>query len=274
MSLSFGTKSGSCDSLNWRIRCGCNPCARQMRCTELTLTPTALAIIAAVQWVVSPGGSPRVNATVRSCTLVGSGGMREGRVLSRSRPAIPARMNRSCQRHTVTLLVPVRRMISLVPTPSAVSSTIRARHTCFCGLFRSLTSASSCHLSAALTPTVMPLRTLAPPRPTSIPHPDSYVRFWPLGALAITSVVSNPVWADRNVIETVLPFNAIILDSCTAEQVHFTGQETYSPSSTINNNTLHLTIHDTGQIDGVGQSTGAAYRISFDTNIEQNSEIP
>ena len=86
--------------------------------------------------------------------------------------------------------------------------------------------------------------------------------------------MSNPVWADRNVIETVLPFNAIILDSCTAEQVHFTGQETYSPSSTINNNTLHLTIHDTGQIDGVGQSTGAAYRISFDTNIEQNSEIP
>src|SRR6516165_10833276 len=184
MSLSFGTKSGSCDSLNWRIRCGCNPCARQMRCTELTLTPTALAIIAAVQWVVSPGGSPRVNATVRSCTLVGSGGMREGRVLSRSRPAIPARMNRSCQRHTVTLLVPVRRMISLVPTPSAVSSTIRARHTCFCGLFRSLTSASSCHLSAALTPTVMPLRTLAPPRPTSIPHPDSYVRFCPLGYIS------------------------------------------------------------------------------------------
>jgi len=28
----------------------------------------------------------------------------------------------------------------------------------------------------------MPLRTLAPPRPTSIPHRDSYVRFCPLAA--------------------------------------------------------------------------------------------
>src|SRR6516165_10018999 len=168
MSLSFGTKSGSCDSLNWRIRCGCNPCARQMRCTELTLTPTALAIIAAVQWVVSPGGSPRVNATVRSCTLVGSGGMREGRVLSRTRPATPARMNRSCQRHTVTLLVPVRRMISLVPAPSAVNSTIHARQTCFCGLFRLLTIASSRARSASFTATV------------SYHVRDSYVRFYPL----------------------------------------------------------------------------------------------
>jgi hypothetical protein len=30
---------------------------RQIRCTELTLMPTALAIIAAVQWVASLGGS-------------------------------------------------------------------------------------------------------------------------------------------------------------------------------------------------------------------------
>ncbi len=50
-----------------------------------------------------PGGSPSVKATVRSCTLAGSGAMRQGRVLSRNRPATPDRMNRSCQRHTVTL---------------------------------------------------------------------------------------------------------------------------------------------------------------------------
>jgi hypothetical protein len=62
------------------------------------------------------GGSPKINATVRSRTLAGSGGMRDGRVLSCKRPATPACMNRSCQRHTVTLLVPVRCMISLVPT--------------------------------------------------------------------------------------------------------------------------------------------------------------
>ena len=27
-------EGGSLDSLNWRTRCGCSPCARQMRCTE------------------------------------------------------------------------------------------------------------------------------------------------------------------------------------------------------------------------------------------------
>jgi hypothetical protein len=75
---------------------------------------------------------PSVSTTVRSRTLAGSGGMREGRVLSRNRSATPARMDRSCQRHIVTLFVPDRRMISLVPRPSAVSSTMdllaSARH--------------------------------------------------------------------------------------------------------------------------------------------------
>jgi hypothetical protein len=51
-------------------------------------------------------------------------------------------MNRSCQRHTHVLLLPVRRMISTVPGPAAVNRTIRARHTCLCGLFRSAMIAS------------------------------------------------------------------------------------------------------------------------------------
>jgi len=126
--------------------------------------PIVWAIIAAVQCVASSGGSPRVSATTRSRTLVGSARMREGRVLSRNKPATPAAMNRSCQRHTVTLLVPVWSMISLVPTPSAVSNTIRARQTCFCALFRSLTIASSRARSAALTSTVIPSRMPAPLR--------------------------------------------------------------------------------------------------------------
>lgn len=45
-------------------------------------------------------------------------------------------MNRSCQRQTTDLLLPVWRMIADVPSPSAVNSTIRARQTCFCGLFQ------------------------------------------------------------------------------------------------------------------------------------------
>src|SRR5579864_2533304 len=50
-SRNLSTKRGSLDSLNWRIRCGCRPWARQMRRTELTLSPAAFAIKAPVQWV-------------------------------------------------------------------------------------------------------------------------------------------------------------------------------------------------------------------------------
>src|SRR5262245_10226805 len=144
-------------------------------------------------------GSPRVNATVRSHTLADNGGMREGRVLSRTRPATPARMNRSCQRHTVTLLVPVRRMISLVPTPSPVSNTICARQTCFCGLFRSTTIASRRALSAALISRVTPLRTLAPLPPSehTYTYRDSFVRPYPLGVSSCSPrrTSAEPDWA-------------------------------------------------------------------------------
>jgi hypothetical protein len=43
-------------------------CARQMRCTELTLTLTALAIAAPVQCVSSLGGASMVSATPRSAS--------------------------------------------------------------------------------------------------------------------------------------------------------------------------------------------------------------
>ena len=117
--------------MNCRTRCGSSPWARQMRWTELTLTPAALAIMAPVQWVASPGGSLSVRATMRSASSSPSGGMREGRVLSRSKPSTPSRMKRSCQRQTQVFDLAVRRMISPVPNPSAVSKTISARQTCF-----------------------------------------------------------------------------------------------------------------------------------------------
>ena len=86
---------------------------------------TALAIIAAVQCVVSAGGSVSVSATTRSATLAPSGGTREGRVLSRSRPSNPCVMKRSCQRQTQVFDLAVWRMISLVPSPAA--ETARSR---------------------------------------------------------------------------------------------------------------------------------------------------
>ena len=158
MSRSLVVKAGSLESLNRCTRWGCKPCARQIRCTELTLMPTDLAIAAAVQCVASPGGSFPVSAMTRSITVVANGGLSEGRVLSRKRPCTPSRMKRSCQRHTQVLSLPVRRSMPVVPTPSAVSRMIRARQTCFCERLRSATTASRRARSAASTVKVIPLR--------------------------------------------------------------------------------------------------------------------
>ena len=105
-----------------------------MRWTELTLMPADFAIIAAVQWVVSAGGSVSVSATTRSATSGPSSRTRDGRVLSRRSPSTPSLMNRACQRQTQGFDLPVRRMIPAVPKPSAVARMMPARHTCFCGL--------------------------------------------------------------------------------------------------------------------------------------------
>jgi len=86
---------------------------------------------APVQWVAFWHGPAKVKATTRSATSGANGGMREGRVLSRHREATPSALNRSCQRQMTVLAFPVRRMISAVPWPSAVSKTILARQTCF-----------------------------------------------------------------------------------------------------------------------------------------------
>ena len=60
---------------------------RQMRWTELALIPTIFAIIVEVQWVAAAGGSLWVSVTTRAVMSDPSDGMREGRVLSRSRPS-------------------------------------------------------------------------------------------------------------------------------------------------------------------------------------------
>ena len=104
------------------------------------------------------GGSPSVSATTRSTATGGKGGRPGLRVLSRTSPATPSRMNRSCQRQTQGLDTLARRMISAVPQPAAVARMIRARQTCFCGLFRSATIRSSRSRSAALASMLIPAR--------------------------------------------------------------------------------------------------------------------
>jgi hypothetical protein len=88
----------------------------------------------ALQCVASAGRSVVVLVTTYRTVTSGSGFLPGGRVLSRSKPSTPASANRACQRYTVGFDCPVRSMISMVPTPSAVSTTIRARRTCFCGV--------------------------------------------------------------------------------------------------------------------------------------------
>src|ERR1700751_3806789 len=129
-----------------------------MRCTERSEMPLAAAIARPVQWVASPGGSVNVSSTTRSTSADGNGGRPGFRVLSCSRPVTPSRINRSCQRHTHGFETPARRMIWAVPQPSAVAKMTRARHTCFCGLLRSATTAASRSRSAALTSILIPSR--------------------------------------------------------------------------------------------------------------------
>src|ERR1035438_2851466 len=92
-------------------------------------------------------------------------------------------MKRSCQRQTQVFDLPVRRMISLVPTPSALNRTISARQTCLCGALRSRASAFSRRRSVGLRVMEIPVRM----RQTRM-HPatweslqDSNVRRYPLG---------------------------------------------------------------------------------------------
>lgn len=73
-------------------------------------------------------------------------------------PIDPLATKRACQRQIVGLPLPVWRWIEMVPTPSPLSSTIRARHTCFCGLFPDPITASSRSRSPGPSRTAIPFR--------------------------------------------------------------------------------------------------------------------
>jgi hypothetical protein len=95
-----------------------------------------------------------------------------GRVLWRSRPPNPSSAKRSCHRQTQVFDLPVRRMISFVPSPSALNRTIQARQTCFCGAFRSAAIAASRRRSDRETVMEIPVR--MPQTRTRRQIPESY----------------------------------------------------------------------------------------------------
>src|SRR5436305_5980321 len=107
MSVSLAAKLGSRERLKVRRRCGCSLCARQMRCTEPTEMPIALAIARPVQWVAWCGGAVHVNATTCAVVSAAIGAFPGLRVLSRNRPSTPLSAKRCCHRHTVGRLTPM-----------------------------------------------------------------------------------------------------------------------------------------------------------------------
>ena len=69
MSRTFSINSGSGDSLNVSVRCGCRPKACQMRLIVMRLKPVAFAIPRRLQWVSPRGVVSSVRITTRSTSV-------------------------------------------------------------------------------------------------------------------------------------------------------------------------------------------------------------
>jgi len=66
MSRTFSMNSGSFDSLNVSLRCGCREKACQIRLTVLRLSPHCAASERVLQWVASFGADSSVIVSTRS----------------------------------------------------------------------------------------------------------------------------------------------------------------------------------------------------------------
>jgi hypothetical protein len=143
----LGGKSRSRDNLKRRTRYGCRRCAAQIRCTERSDLPLAIAIDCLPV-------SPRWMDTQRQRDDAVDQPWRHRRqarlslVFSRSRPL---RMNRSCQRHTQDFRDPG------APRDLRRAAALRCRQS-FCGLLRSATTTTNCSRSVALSSMLIPSR--------------------------------------------------------------------------------------------------------------------
>ena len=153
MSAIFSANRGSRERLKLRTRWGWSWCACQMRCTERSEMPAALAIARPVQCVVPGGGSPQLSATTRAAVSAGIGALPGFRVLSRNSPSGPASAKRCCQRQTVGRLTATSVATCCTGRPPAEASTSLARSTYLRGRLRSEAIASSRFRSAVLNNT-------------------------------------------------------------------------------------------------------------------------
>src|SRR3954454_22579406 len=136
MSRSLATNAGSLESLKVLTRCGRSLWARQIRCTELMLIPTAAAMAAAVQWVTWRGGGQGDDAVDR--------GLRQGRdarrlglvaqqagpprALDPLLPAPDARLRLAGPAHDLARPEPVRRSQDDPRPPDVLLRAVPVRH--------------------------------------------------------------------------------------------------------------------------------------------------
>src|SRR3972149_9663755 len=141
-SVNFSTKRLSFESLNPSTRCGCNPCASQMRDTVALLTPIALAIVRVDQCVASFGVVCRVASTI--CLTFSAGRERELRPCGASsdNPGGPCSRNRSAHSKNVGREGFSFLALALCDTPSAASRQMRERRTTLCGVVLARTPGS------------------------------------------------------------------------------------------------------------------------------------
>jgi hypothetical protein len=87
-----------------------------------------------------------------------------------------------------------------------------------------------------------------------------------LAALVVAGIPAALAGPPR---KTTLPFDVIMFDPCSGEDIELTGSQTMSSAFSTNANTYHGSLQISSHVDGMGLSTGARYR----SNLEDMSEL-
>src|SRR5262245_39051398 len=150
MSRTFSTNSGSGDSLNVSVRCGCSPKARQMRVTVLWLNPQRAAMPRVLQCVASRGFVSNVNRTTSSTAASPTVRGAPGRGSS-SRPSTRFVMKRLRHLPTVCFVSRSSRATCVLVLAPAARSTMRARCAKACAVVGRRAHRSSVARSSSLS---------------------------------------------------------------------------------------------------------------------------
>lgn len=145
----FSAKAESWERLKVRTRYGCRRCSFQIRCTERSEMPVRTAAAWPVQCVTSSGGSEKISASTFATVRAECGGVRAGRVLSRSRASTSSLAKHCFKRQTAGRMTPACRATPCTLNRSDESGTMRARRMCLRGQDRSLAIADSANLVAS-----------------------------------------------------------------------------------------------------------------------------